>query len=102
VSAAAARPWANCTGAGDCPEAWHVHGCYADTGKCDDPLDHHRYAAMPDVGTVAALDEARAQAWDEAVRAVAWAQENGPDPLRYVAEHNPYRDHYTGQEADRD
>jgi hypothetical protein len=40
-----------------------------------------------------------AAAWDECVKAIAWAMENGlvghrpaPDPLRYVAEHNPYRE----------
>lgn len=32
-----------------------------------------------------------ADAWDEALQALSWAMENGPDPLRYVAEHNPYR-----------
>lgn len=42
---AADRPWADCTGAGDCPEPWHVHGCYADDGQCDDPKDHHENRA---------------------------------------------------------
>jgi hypothetical protein len=38
----AERPWFGCTGASTCGEAWHVHGCYADDGQCDDPLDHHK------------------------------------------------------------
>lgn len=41
----AETPWSACTGASDCPESWHVHGCYADLGKCDDPLDHHVWRA---------------------------------------------------------
>lgn len=49
-----ARPWAECTGAGDCPGPWHVHGCYADTGQCNDPTDHQPspdnvHAAIRDV-----------------------------------------------------
>lgn len=38
----------------------------------------------------AALRETAERAWNEAVEAVAWASANGPDPLRYVAENNPY------------
>jgi hypothetical protein len=36
---------------------------------------------------------ARAEAWDEAVQALAWALDNGPSEraLPYVAEHNPHR-----------
>lgn len=41
----AETPWSKCTGAGDCPESWHVHGCFADLGKCDDPLEHHAWMA---------------------------------------------------------
>ena len=40
-------PWGSCTGASDCPERWHVHGCFADRGQCDDPTDH---AATADTG----------------------------------------------------
>ena len=40
-------PWGACTGASDCPERWHVHGCFADRGQCDDPTDH---AATADTG----------------------------------------------------
>ncbi|WP_238840781.1 hypothetical protein [Prescottella equi] len=29
-----------CTGAGDCDASPHEHGCFADTGDCDDPSDH--------------------------------------------------------------
>ncbi|NKR52956.1 hypothetical protein GS481_02355 [Rhodococcus hoagii] len=29
-----------CTGAGDCEASPHEHGCFADTGDCDDPGDH--------------------------------------------------------------
>lgn len=32
-----------------------------------------------------------AKAWSEAVAAAAWAMDRGPDPLRYVAETNPYK-----------
>ena len=32
-----------------------------------------------------------ARAWDEAVAAVAWAMDHGPEPLRYVGENNPYK-----------
>ena len=35
--------------------------------------------------------EAAEKAWDECVQALAWATDNGPDPLRYVAENSPYR-----------
>jgi hypothetical protein len=31
------------------------------------------------------------QAWDECIRAVEWAQQNGTDPLAYVYANNPYR-----------
>lgn len=31
-----------------------------------------------------------AQAWGEAVQAVAWATDNGPDPLSHVTQNNPY------------
>jgi len=38
---------------------------------------------------------ARAEAWDEAIQAVAWCLDNGepsaPAALVYTAEHNPYR-----------
>lgn len=33
-------PWSQCTGDDTCPEEWHSHGCFADKGKCNDPLDH--------------------------------------------------------------
>ena len=35
--------------------------------------------------------EVAARAWDEAVAAVAWAMDHGPEPLRYVGENNPYK-----------
>jgi hypothetical protein len=38
-----------------------------------------------------ARTEGKADGWDEAVQAVAWAQENGPDPLGYVGRNNPHR-----------
>jgi hypothetical protein len=37
---AAAREPARCTGSGLCRAKTHVHGCFADTGNCDDPSDH--------------------------------------------------------------
>jgi hypothetical protein len=40
-----ACPWADCDGSFACESAWHVHGCYSDTGQCDDPLDHPGYEA---------------------------------------------------------
>lgn len=66
-----ARPWAGCTGASDCPESWHEHGCYADDGQCSDPKDHH--------GTEQARPEHVVKA--EALREAA--DEN--DVLRHVA-----------------
>ena len=35
--------------------------------------------------------EVKRDVWDECVQALAWATDNGPDPLRYVAENSPYR-----------
>jgi hypothetical protein len=29
-----------CTGAADCPEQTHIHGCFADIGNCDEPEQH--------------------------------------------------------------
>lgn len=29
-----------CRGDSECPVMIHVHGCFADTGNCDDPDDH--------------------------------------------------------------
>lgn len=49
------------------------------------PLDEWVAALLP------VIERANVEAWDDAVQAVAWAQDHGPDPLRYVAEHNPYR-----------
>jgi hypothetical protein len=37
-----ARP-VDCDGSNACESKWHVHGCYGDTGQCDDPLDHPGY-----------------------------------------------------------
>ena len=31
----------DCTGAHDCPSTVHVHGCYADRGRCDSPTEHN-------------------------------------------------------------
>ena len=55
-------PWTDCTGAGDCPNAWHIHGCFADVGQCDDPLDHHEN-----------LDRVRAEAAEVALEEAAQA-----------------------------
>lgn len=38
-------PWSRCTGASDCPEEWHVHGCYSDDCQCSDPNDHDGWDA---------------------------------------------------------
>jgi len=66
------------------------------------PIARHGAMQLFEAGWFAALEtitnleaahdaEVRAAAWDECIEAVAWATANGPDPLRYVAEHNPYR-----------
>ena len=47
-------PWGACTGASNCPERWHVHGCFADRGRCDDPTDH---AATVDTGLRERVEE---------------------------------------------
>jgi len=55
--------------------------------------DVERMAAHVAAALAPVVAEARAEAWDEAVQALAWALDNGPSDraLPYVAEHNPYR-----------
>ena len=55
----------------------------------------------PHIGTVSEkraefdrwLRQVKAEAWDECVEAMAWAQQNGPEEnaLAYVGNNNPYR-----------
>jgi hypothetical protein len=73
-----------------------VHGLdYGYAVACRACESWGKYAAERLSPHIAARDAAtRADAWDEAVQALAWAQDNGPyeGALRYVAEHNPYRE----------
>ena len=58
AKAAVREPWANCDGSFVCESVWHVHGCYADDGQCDDPKDHH--AGVRDEAKTEALAPIRA------------------------------------------
>ena len=62
------------------------------------PPQHSDFPLLTSWSRMASLAEKwrredRAEAWDEAVQALAWCLDNGPadSALPHVAEHNPYR-----------
>lgn len=70
----------------------------ANCGACDLGLPHeHNCRDCGRSGEHAhwceteAYRKTRERVWDETVQAFAWAIDNGPDPLTYVRDNNPYR-----------
>lgn len=69
-----------------------LNGCCAECADRDEHIAWAIHEHAP-AGLLAAPEHdaaVAAKAWGEAVAAVAWAMDRGPDPLRYVAETNPY------------
>ena len=38
---------ATCDGSSECRAETHVHGCFADFGRCDEPNEHRSAASKP-------------------------------------------------------
>lgn len=76
----------------DCEDGWvNLEGSWDNPAEITawEPLLSRAEWAERDGDT--APEQSEAEVWDEAVQAVAWAMDNGPDPLRYARENNPYR-----------